>query len=114
MAIETIQQAITIPNFGPTDKDRISSLMRFYPDVAQQVLKIQQSFRRGEVLPGAAAATAVIVLNFPYGDDQYTPHVIPDWNTVCWLTAISETGFTITFSVACPGAGNILRYGCIA
>jgi hypothetical protein len=40
----------------------------------------------------------------------YTPVITLNWNTKCWITAISATGFTVAFSAPAPAQGGVVYY----
>jgi hypothetical protein len=59
-------------------------------------------------VPGGTG-TIAITLPAPFPDIFYSPLCILDWAAYGRVSAISATGFTITFSAAAPGPGGIIR-----
>lgn len=79
-----------------------------YSNLVQQVRVLQQSFRSSRETVAGAAGSKSVTFAAPYPDANYSVSAVPSWSTTVYVTAISATGFTVTFGTAAPGGGGTL------
>lgn len=54
-----------------------------------------------------AAATTLAITGKSYADASYAVLCTPNWNTTCWATGKTATGFTLNFGTAAPGGATV-------
>lgn len=112
MAIEnyqSVKRAIVTPRFSGNTDDQVATLQQNYSRLAQEVVQCHNRVFSLQAAVIGGAGTAVVILPAPFPDIFYTPSVILDWNAYGYVTAISASQFTITFSAAAPGGGGTIR-----
>jgi hypothetical protein len=107
---QSIRRAIITPTFGEEPEEQLGVLQTAYSQLAQEVVNCHNRVYVDQIAVPALAANIAIVLPAPFPDTSYSPLCILDWPSFPYITAISATGFTVTFSVAAPGVtGGIIR-----
>ncbi len=107
--LQAIRRAIVQPNFGPDPEIALGVLQTAYSQLAQEVVTVHNRILVDQVAVPGLAANIAIVLPAPFPDTDYSPLCILDWNAYAYVTAISVTGFTATFSAVAPIGGGIIR-----
>jgi hypothetical protein len=107
---QAIRRALIEPNFGEEPEQQLAVLTTAYSQLAQEVVGCHNRIYVDQIAVPALAANIAIVLPAPFPDANYSPLCILDWPSFPYITAISATGFTVTFSVAAPAiTGGIIR-----
>ena len=107
---QSIRRAIITPSFGEEPEQTLEVLTTAYSQLAQEVVTCHNRIYVDQIAVPALAANIAIVLPAPFPDIFYSPLCILDWPSFPYITAISATGFTVTFSVAAPAiTGGVLR-----
>jgi hypothetical protein len=107
---QAVRRAIITPTFGEEPEQELAVLQTAYSQLAQEVVNCHNRVQVDQIAVPALAANIAIVLPAPFPDASYSPLCILDWPSFPYITAISATGFTVTFSVAAPAVtGGIIR-----
>src|SRR5262245_27042817 len=110
MAIQNIVRSIEFPAIAANVPDWFRSFVnQNFARVAMQGNFLQNSFQAYQLAVAGGAGSKAVTLDSPFPDTAYTPLAIPDWSTTVYVSAISTTGFTISFGTAAPGGGGTLR-----
>jgi hypothetical protein len=54
-----------------------------------------------------AATTQAVVFTLVEPDSKFSAQATPNWGTMVWVTAKSQTGLTLNFSVAAPAGATV-------
>ena len=109
-SIQNIKRARIYVTFRPEAPEWFHRFMTDnYVQAMQQLNAVHSSFQTFTVAVAAGANTQAVALQYPFPDDVYVPLVTPDWATTWYVSAISNTGFTIAFGTVAPGGGGVLR-----
>lgn len=106
---QAVRRALIVPTFGTEPEEQLAVMMNSYSQLAQEVVTCHNRVLVDQIAVTAGAGSLAITLPAPFPDTSYSPLCILSWNAYAYVTAISATAFTATFSAAAPGGGGILR-----